>query len=80
MAPRIDEVAGFVIRIYTHDHGPPHVHVSKDGANLRVYLDDEHPPKYAHGQMKEADERRAIQIVRARRWRYLMKWSEIDPH
>lgn len=79
MAPRIDEFAGFEVRIYAHDHGPPHVHVSKGNAELRVYLADDHPAAYVFGRMKLSDERRALQIVRERRWRYLKKWSEIDP-
>lgn len=79
MAPRIDEFAGFEVRIYSHDHGPPHVHVFKGAAELRVYLNGECPPAYVYGRMKVPDERRALQVVQERRWRYLKKWSEIDP-
>lgn len=79
MAPRIDEFAGFVIRIYAHDHGPPHVHVLKEKAELRVYLDDEHPPENVRGRMKVSDRRVALRIVATRRMAYLARWEEIEP-
>lgn len=37
VVPRI-VVEGFVIRVYSDDHAPAHVHVFRDGAELRVYL------------------------------------------
>ena len=79
MAPRIDEFAGFEVRIYSHDHGPPHVHVFKGNAELRIYLGDEHSPEWVFGRMKASDERLALRIVSKRRWQYLQRWEEIDP-
>ena len=79
MAPSIDEFAGFVIRIHSHDHGPPHVHVRKGNAELRIYLDDEHSPESVFGHMKLADARVAVRIVAKRRLIYLKQWEEIDP-
>lgn len=79
MAPRIDEFAGFVVRIYSHDHGPPHVHVLKGNAELRVYLDDEHPAENVRGRMKVSDRRVALRIVAVRRELYLARWEEIGP-
>jgi hypothetical protein len=39
--PTIHREGGFSIRIYTHDHDPPHVHVFRDGAVGKVTLGDE---------------------------------------
>lgn len=36
--PTIAIVDGFQILLYTHEHMPPHVHVRKDGAELRVLI------------------------------------------
>jgi Domain of unknown function (DUF4160) len=79
VAPKIDEFAGFVVRIYSHDHGPPHVHILKGNAELRIYLDDEHPPENVRGRMKAADRRIALRIVALRRGLYLARWEEIGP-
>jgi hypothetical protein len=79
MAPRIDEFAGFTVRIYAHDHGPPHVHVRKGNAELRIYIDDKCQVEYVHGTMKASDERLAVRIVRGRREMYAKRWKEIGP-
>lgn len=79
MAPRIDEFAGFVIRIHWDDHGPPHVHVRKEGAELRIYLDDGHDAEYLRGKMKASDERLALRIVSVRRDAYARRWRELNP-
>jgi len=36
--PTLIREAGFEVRIYTLDHPPPHVHVAKAGAVLKVDL------------------------------------------
>lgn len=79
MAPRIDAWRGFVVRINTHDHGPPHVHVVNSDVDLRVYLDDLHPPRIVKGSMAVRDVRAAAEYVRQRRDFYLEVWREIDP-
>jgi hypothetical protein len=79
MAPRIDEWAGFEVRINTRDHEPPHVHVCKDDANLRVFLDRDSSAEYCYGRMKASDERAAVRLVNKRRSRYLQRWREINP-
>jgi len=42
--PRI-VAEGFVIRVYSDDHAPAHVHVFPDGAELRVYLRGSRTPE-----------------------------------
>jgi len=79
MAPRIDEWRGFAIRINTHDHGPPHVHVVNADVDLRVYLDDMHAPKIVKGSMRVNDLRAVVRYVCQNRDRYLERWKEIDP-
>ena len=36
--PTVLRDAGFEVRIYTLDHPPPHVHVAKAGAVVRIDL------------------------------------------
>ncbi len=79
MAPRIDEAFGFEIVINIRDHPPPHVHVLRDEADLRVYLTGNRPAERKYGRMKSADERRAIAFVRKNRATDLARWREIDP-
>jgi hypothetical protein len=77
MAPKIDTLSGFRIYINTHDHGPPYVHVVKDQANLRVYLDDINPPVVVRGKWRQREIREVAAFVRSRRAAYLRRWIEI---
>lgn len=77
--PKIDEAGGFEIVINRKDHPPPHVHVLRDDADLRVYLTGRRPAERKYGRMKAADERRALALVQKNRDVYLAKWKEIDP-
>jgi hypothetical protein len=79
VAPKIDDALGFEVVINLRDHPPPHVHVLRDEADLRVYLSGHRPAERKYGRMKAADERRAIALVHERRAVYLAKWKEIDP-
>ena len=36
--PTVLREAGFEVRIYTFDHPPPHVHVAKAGAIVKIHL------------------------------------------
>lgn len=36
--PTVLRKAGFEVRIYTFDHPPPHVHVEKAGASVKIDL------------------------------------------
>jgi hypothetical protein len=73
MMPRI-VVERFVIRVFTDDHAPAHVHVFRDGAELRVYLRGSRPADNIHGRMKASDRRRAIELVAEHRPQLLALW------
>jgi hypothetical protein len=66
---------GFRIVIHTDDHEPAHVHVKRDGADLRVYLDAELPAERVFGRLKAVDERRALRIVEKHRATLLAVWK-----
>jgi hypothetical protein len=74
--PRVLEVNGFRIVIHTMDHEPAHVHVQRDGADLRVYLEIERA-EYAYGKMSRTDERNALKIVAQHRELLLASWIGI---
>jgi hypothetical protein len=40
--PTLIREAGFEVRIYTLDHPPPHVHVAKAGAIVKIELSTHH--------------------------------------
>ncbi|MBV8581615.1 MAG: DUF4160 domain-containing protein [Candidatus Eremiobacteraeota bacterium] len=67
-------VEGFTIRVYTDDHEPAHVHVFRDGAELRVYLHSSRPVESLGGQMKASDRHRAIELVAEHRGQLLAMW------
>jgi hypothetical protein len=79
VAPKIDDIGGFEIVINRRDHPPPHVHVLRDDADLRVYLTGSRPAERKYGRMNSANERRAVSLVKKNRETYLAKWKEIDP-
>jgi len=76
--PRI-VVEGFVIRVYPDDHAPAHVHVFRDGSELRVYLRGSRPPEDVHGRMTASDRRRAVAIVAMNRQQLLLLWRRYHP-
>ncbi|MGH7727812.1 MAG: DUF4160 domain-containing protein [Vulcanimicrobiaceae bacterium] len=73
VVPRI-VVEGFVLRVYSDDHPPAHVHAFRDGAEIRIYLHGSRPPEEVAGQLKASDRRRAIQLVAEHRTKLLAMW------
>jgi hypothetical protein len=77
--PTVHREGGFSVRIYTHDHDPPHVHVFRDGAVVKVTLGDEDTPAEVlevRG-MRDPDVIRAVRIVDAN-WRDILeRWDTI---
>ena len=53
---------GFEVRIYTLDHPPPHVHVAKAGAVVKIDLSIHHAIEIV-GSISDRDVRRAEQLV-----------------
>ena len=53
---------GFEVRIYTLDHPPPHVHVAKAGAVVKIALTTDHAIEIV-GSISDRDVKRAEQLV-----------------
>ena len=53
---------GFDVRIYTLDHPPPHVHVAKAGAVVKIDLTTHHAIEIV-GSISDRDVKRAEQLV-----------------
>ena len=72
---------GFEVLIYTgNEHIPPHVHVFKAGAHLRVAIGDAntYPYPFGHGNtMKGKQAREAIRLVANEQAELAAKWEEI---
>jgi Domain of unknown function (DUF4160) len=73
---------GFAFRIHKADHPPPHVHVWKAGAVMKVRLGDSAASAWVEdaGEMRSPDVVRAVRIVEANWAAFLEKWKEIHGH
>jgi hypothetical protein len=60
--PTLVREQGFEIRIYTFDHPPPHVHVAKAGAIMKIDLSTHHVTEIV-GSISDRDVKRAEQLV-----------------
>jgi uncharacterized protein DUF4160 len=76
--PTVLRVTGFAIRIYAKDHPPPHVHVVRARANLKVYLESERVPEL-RGRMSAAEVARAIAVVATHYECLLDAWHRVNP-
>ena len=74
--PTVLREEGFDVRIYTFDHPPPHVHVAKAGAIVRIDLAT-HTVTEIGGAISDRDVKRAEQLV-ARHAKHLkQEWTNI---
>ena len=60
--PTVLRVEGFEVRVYTLDHPPPHVHVAKAGAPMRIDLAT-HTATEIVGATSDTDVKRAERLV-----------------
>jgi hypothetical protein len=60
--PTLVREAGFEVRIYTLDHPPPHVHVARAGAIVKIDLATHHAVEIV-GPISDRDVRRAERLV-----------------
>jgi Domain of unknown function (DUF4160) len=74
--PTIFREDGFRIVIFTDDHMPPHVHIFKSGAEVKIELIE---PKIikVEGKISSKDVVRAYDLVVDRQLEFLEKWEEI---
>lgn len=74
--PTVVREQGFKIRIYTFDHPPPHVHVVKAGATVRIDLASNDVTEIV-GDISDRDVKRAQELV-ARHGQLLQDaWAKI---
>ena len=60
--PTLIREEGFEVRIYTFDHLPPHVHVAKAGAIIKIDLST-HQVTEIVGMISDRDVKRGEQLV-----------------
>ena len=77
--PEAHREGGFVFQIYLppREHGPPHVHVHKDGHHVVIALGGPHAPAFplrASG-MSARDVVRAVRIVEANKSKLVAEWE-----
>jgi len=75
--PTVLRVRGFHFRINTLDHPPPHVHVLRGGASIKMFLDLEREPEN-HG-MKWIEVARIRRLLAENRDFLLAEWNRIHP-
>jgi len=77
--PTLIREAGFEVRIYTLDHPPPHVHVAKAGATVKIELSTHHAIEIV-GAISDRNVKRAERLV-ARNAQFLkLEWEKLHAH
>jgi hypothetical protein len=74
--PTVLREAGCEVRIYTFDHRPPHVHVWKAGAVLKIDLAT-HEAIEIIGAISDRDVKRAERLVARHTARLKRAWTRI---
>jgi DNA-binding FadR family transcriptional regulator len=74
--PTVIREEGFEVRIYTFDHPPPHVHVAKAGAIVRIDLAT-HTVTEIVGVISDRDVKRAERLVAQHAKKLKKEWTKI---
>jgi len=74
--PTVVREAGFEVRIYTFDHPPPHVHVWKAGAVVKIDLATTAVVEVA-GVISDRDIKRAERLVGRHSTRLKREWAKL---
>ena len=74
--PTVLREEGFEVRIYTLDHPPPHVHVAKAGAIMRIDLATRAVTEIV-GTISDRDVKRAERLVARHAKRLKAEWTNI---
>ena len=74
--PTVLREAGFEVRIYTFDHPPPHVHVAKAGAIVKIDLATSEIVEIV-GAISDRDARRAERLVAKHSQRLKEAWRKL---
>lgn len=75
--PKVVTVRGYVVKVFTDDHGTPHVHVLKDGVLLKITLKPVAFVSAKYGRPSERVKREALAIVQEHREACLAVWRSI---
>jgi hypothetical protein len=68
----------FVVRIYSNDHPPAHVHVCFDGCVVRVLITKKTVTRgTTDGKPNQRDIRRALEVVAGNLDACIAKWKEL---
>ncbi|MBV8282594.1 MAG: DUF4160 domain-containing protein [Candidatus Eremiobacteraeota bacterium] len=71
------EVHGYAVRVFTRDHGNPHVHVFHRGSLMKIWLSPLAFDSHKGREPRQAEIARALQVVAEHRAACLAKWIEI---
>ena len=74
--PTVIREDGFEVRIYTFDHPPPHVHVAKAGAIVRIDLATYYVTEIV-GAISDRDVKRAERLVARHAKQLKQEWAKI---
>lgn len=74
--PTVAKESGFEIRMFTRDHPPPHVHVARAGAMLKIDLAACEVVAVA-GRISDRDIRRAERLVEQHATRLRQEWERL---
>ena len=74
--PTVIREDGFEVRIYTFDHPPPHVHVAKAGAIVRIDLATHYATEIV-GAISDRDVKRAERLVARHAKQLKQEWAKI---
>jgi hypothetical protein len=74
--PTLVREAGFEVRIYTLDYPPPHVHVARAGAIVKIDLATHHSIEIV-GTISDRDVRRAERLVAQHAEVLMSEWEKL---
>jgi hypothetical protein len=77
--PTIENVGPYRVFFYSDDHTPEHVHIERDGGEVKIEFftgPNGKPNLIWNKGMKKSDVRAAMKIVKKNRDRYLEEWNE----
>lgn len=74
--PTVLREAGFEVRIYTFDHPPPHVHVEKAGASVKIDLATTMAVRIT-GSISDRDVKRAERLVAKHAQALMVAWRKL---
>lgn len=74
--PTVVREAGFAVRMYTRDHPPPHVHVARAGAILKIDLVTFEIVEIA-GRISDHEARQAERLVEKHSASLKAEWTRL---